>query len=101
MEWVDFIDFVHKLLEEHPIPRVGNLMALRLGSSTYTHYSSWKVEAINIAKTSNEKIFYLLTHWREKMKPSSLKALVMKLDEKLSKDATFNSIREKISQRFL
>ena len=76
-------------------------MAFRLGSSTYNHYNSWEAQANNNAKAPIEKIFYLLSHWKEKNKYQSLRALVMELNKKLSKDETFNCIGEKISQHFL
>ena len=100
-QWDNFVDFVNKLLEEHPIPQADAVMALKLGSSIHTHYESWQYQPLNIAKPLSLKVSYLLSYWKQNTNPSSMNAMVMALDDKLQSESSFTMMREKIKQRFL
>ena len=95
-----FFAFVNKLLEEHPIPQADAVMALKLGSSIHTHYESWQYQPLNIAKPLSLKVSYLLSYWKQNTNPSSMKAMVMALDDKLQSESSFNMMREQIKQRY-
>ena len=81
-QWDDFLAYVPKLLEEHPIPQADSIVALRVGNSVYQHYQSWQHNPINMVKSLTEKVCYLL-------------------DEKLQSEPSFNMMREQIKQQYL
>merc|ERR1712064_37803 len=78
-KWDDFVEYVPKLLEEHPTLQVDNVIALKLGSSIYSHYKNWKVDPMNIANSLPEKVGHLFDYWKQQRKHQSLKALVTEL----------------------
>jgi len=99
--WDDFLALVHSLLEDHPIAQADTVMALQLGSSVHHHYDTWKVQDTNIAKPFRFKVEYLLNYWKRKKNHSSMRAMVIDLDQKLKTEASFNMMREQIKKRFL
>ena len=70
-----FLDFVYKHLEQHPI----------LQADTDAH----------------AKITHLLDYWSKEKKHTSIRAMVMDLDETLKSMPSFNMMREQIKQQFL
>ena len=100
-QWDDLVVLVHRLLEEHPTAQADRILAQRLGCSVSFHYNTWSEETINIAKPFLVKVAYLLNHWKQIENHTSMKAMIMNLDESLKAEISFNSMREKIKQRFL
>jgi len=100
-QWDNFVAFVNKLLEEHPIPQADAVMALNFGSSIHTHYQTWQYQPINIAQPVSLKVSYLLSYWKQKTNPSSMKAMVMAFDQELKSESSFNMMREQIKTHFL
>ena len=100
-QWDDFLAYVSKLLEEHPIARADSIVALRLGTSVYQHYENWQYNPMNMVKSHPEKVCYLLNYWKQKNDLTSMRAIVMALDEKLKLESSFNMMRGKIKKRYL
>ena len=100
-QWDAFLDFVPTLLEEHPIARADSIVALRLGTSVYQHYENWQYNPMNMVKSHPEKVCYLLSYWKQNNTFSSIRAIVMALDEKLKAESSFNMMREQIKQHYL
>ena len=100
-QWDDFVDFVNKKLEDHPIAQADTVLALKFGASIYSHYDKWQIQPINIAKPLPAKVCYLLGHWKHINNHTSMTAMVMDLDEKLKSEASFNLMRQQLKQQFL
>ena len=100
-QWDEFVDFVNKMLEDHPNAQADTVLALRLGASILSHYDSWQIQPINIAKPLPVKVCYLLGHWKHKNNYTSMTAMVLDLNEKLKSEASFYLMRQQLKQRFL
>ena len=96
-----FLEFIHKMLQEHPERQPDLIFAIKLGSSIYNHYEKWQYEPINIAKPRRAKVAYLLTEWMNRSNHKSIKEIVKDLDERLKSESSFNFMRENMIQRFL
>ena len=100
-QWDEFVEFVLELLVNHPISQADTVMALKLGSSVYQNYDNWLAQPNNVVKPFDAKVSYLLNHWKQKNNYTSMREMIVDLNEKLKKETSFNMMREELKQRFL
>lgn len=100
-QWDAFVAMVNSLLEEHPIAHADTILALRLGASIYSHYDTWLNQAINMIKPFPVKVAYLLNYWKQRKNHTTMRAMILDLDESLKAEGSFNILRQQIKEHFL